>query len=358
MFRDYFLRFNKLRTLAVSCPDIMFYMRGTTKASAFNTNIDCLWHESTTSTGSISPTENNCRLLARRQVPRVYVEKASAIRPAARISSRSWFKIRLTSSWSSAFSAEKRGYTVANPYPGRCRQFNHNVSECRKFAFQTRIWRIDIWDNTPSSVSKWLQRHRFEPTKIPIVDRWVNSLTNPGLCAGNYFTFWGIEARWAQVILTIARCVMDTTPNAPNPGLRLSRFSWSRREYRYNIQFTYPSRDQLLSNNYIKRCKLGCRTHTFRYIFWGNCFFRWYTWWHQAVKCFPIVKCIQKHEFYRGCYSAIEMQSTQNNIAAKAKRIILIVLITIYPRCSGYINGEPTVPLGGAVTQLGAKVLH
>ncbi|KAK2155561.1 hypothetical protein NP493_2065g00008 [Ridgeia piscesae] len=231
LFRDYFLRLKKLRKQAVSCPDVMFYIQ---KKNVSEANQHKLWvqlaevhalnvlqfPDGKQLAFSCAEAKTSCKWRKGISVPICCLDmltkliqdtfdvceklgifcrtncgttlgaiKFNGVLPWELDADISYTPSNDMNFWQRKDEFIKLGYTITKQYPGKCRQFNQNISECRKFAVRSKFWKVDIWDNTPQNVTKWLRIHRLKPTKVQIGDRWVNSLTNPGLYARNYFSF-------------------------------------------------------------------------------------------------------------------------------------------------------------------------
>ena len=231
VFHDYFLRLKKLRKLAVSCPDVMFFMQGDNMSEASRhkqwkqmaqVHAINVVHFADGKQLSFSCDEAKtlckrrkgisvpvcCLNVLRKQIQDTFeiceklgifcrvncgtalgAIKFKGVLPWEVDADISYTPSKDVNFWQRKDEFTKRGYKFSKYYPSKCRVFNQKSPACRKFAIGTRYWHVDMWDNTPRSITDWLRGHNLKPTKVQMGDRWVNSLTNPGLYARNEFSF-------------------------------------------------------------------------------------------------------------------------------------------------------------------------
>ena len=231
VFHDYFLRLKKLRKLAVSCPDVMFFVQGNNMSEA---NRHKHWmqmarvhainvvHFADGKQLSFSCAEAKtwckwrkgisvpvcCLNVLRKQILDAFeiceklgifcrvnygtalgAIKFKGVLPWELDADISYTPSDKVNFWQRKDMFTRSGYTISIFYPSECQQFNQSVPVCRKFAIRSGFWKIDMWDNTPRDVTDWLREQHLKPTKVQIDGRWVNSLTNPGLNLRNRYCF-------------------------------------------------------------------------------------------------------------------------------------------------------------------------
>ena len=249
VFHDYFLRLKKLRKLAVSCPDVMFFMQGDNMSEASRhkqwkqmaqvhainvvnfadgkqLSFSCEEAETLCKRRKGISVPVCCLNVLRKQIQDTFeiceklgifcrvncgtalgAIKFKGVLPWELDADISYTPSNKVNFWQRKDEFTRRGYSFSKYYPSKCRVFNQTFPACRKFAIGSRYWHVDMWDNTPTNITDWLRGHDLKPTKVQMGDRWVNSLTNPGLYARNEYSF------------EVLRHVEHTSVTGRNPSL-------------------------------------------------------------------------------------------------------------------------------------------
>ena len=231
VFHDYFIRLKKLGKLAMSCPDVMFYMQANNisestrhkqwiqmaQSQALNVvkfadgkqlSFSCSEAKTTCDWRKGISVPICCMNILIKQIQDFFdicdklgvfcrancgttlgAVKFNGVLPWELDADISYTPIKEANFWERQKEITKLGYTISKQYPGKCPKFDQNNVRCLQFAVNTREWKIDVWDNTPKNITNWLRDHQLKPTKVQIGGRWFNSLTNPGLYVRNRFGF-------------------------------------------------------------------------------------------------------------------------------------------------------------------------
>jgi hypothetical protein len=231
VFHDYFLRLKKLRKLAVSCPDVMFFMQGDNMSEASRhkqwkqmaqvhainvvnfadgkqLSFSCEEAKTLCKRRKGISVPVCCLNVLRKQIQDVFdiceklgifcrvdygtalgAIKFKGVLPWELDADISYTPSNKVNFWQRKDDFTRSGYTIRPFFPTWCPQFNQSVIACRKFAIRSRFWEIDMWDSSPRNITDWLREQHLKPTKVQIGDRWFNSLTNPGLNVRNRYCY-------------------------------------------------------------------------------------------------------------------------------------------------------------------------
>ena len=231
VFHDYFIRLKKLGKLAMSCPDVMFYMQANNisestrhkqwiqmaQSQALNVvkfadgkqlSFSCSEAKTTCGWRKGISVPICCMNILIKQIQDFFdicdklgifcrancgtvlgAVKFNGVLPWELDADISYTPIKEANFWERQKEITKLGYTISKQYPGKCPKFDQKIFKCLQFAVNTREWKIDVWDNTPKNITNWLRDHQLKPTKVQIGGRWFNSLTNPGLYVRNNYGF-------------------------------------------------------------------------------------------------------------------------------------------------------------------------